>query len=71
MDVSNALLKVFCKICSRLYREEKGASAIEYVLIAAVAVGAVAAFSGKIDSAITNAGDAFTAAVSGAVSAAN
>ncbi|UXI02183.1 Flp family type IVb pilin [Photobacterium sp. TY1-4] len=64
MDVSNAILKSFCKICSRLYREEKGASAIEYVLIAAVVVGLLSTVSDQLSSSIGAVNTKLSSAVS-------
>ncbi|UTV28598.1 Flp family type IVb pilin [Photobacterium atrarenae] len=66
MDVSNDILKAFCNICARLYKEEQGASAIEYVLIAAVVVAAVSTLSGTITTNITSVGTSLTNAVSAA-----
>lgn len=58
----------FCaRFLSRLARDEKGASAIEYVLIAAVVVAAVSLVSGNIKSAVT----ASASTLSNGVSAAN
>ncbi|MBV1840647.1 MULTISPECIES: Flp family type IVb pilin [Photobacterium] len=59
----------FCaRVISRLARDEKGASAIEYVLIAAVVVAAVSLISGNIENAVSAAGDKLEQQVSAASS---
>ncbi|MDV5168676.1 hypothetical protein [Photobacterium rosenbergii] len=50
----------------RLARDDKGASGIEYVLIAAVVVAAVLTLKDNIDSAFTTSSDTLSAAVSSA-----
>lgn len=58
----------FCaRVISRLARDEKGASAIEYVLIAAVVVAAVSLVSGNIKNAV----ETSASTLSNGVSAAN
>jgi pilus assembly protein Flp/PilA len=52
------MLKIFCFVASRLQRDEKGASAVEYAIlvgaVGAAVVAAVAGYSGKLTTLFSN-----------------